>query len=73
LLRTQVYLASSRKEALETQSKPDLERSLSRQFAVVADDARIARTATAREANGISVVRIPGRITVVFVDEVLGF
>jgi L-lactate utilization protein LutB len=42
---------------LDTQSKPDLERSLSRQFAVVADDARVARTATALEANGISVVR----------------
>jgi hypothetical protein len=57
LLRTQVYLVFSRKEALDTQHKPDLERSLSRQFAVVADDARVARTAAALEANGISVIR----------------
>jgi L-lactate utilization protein LutC len=46
---------------LDTQSKPDLEpdleKSLSRQFAVVADDARVARTATALEGNGIGVIR----------------
>jgi len=98
---------------LDTESKPDLERSLSRRFAAVPDDVRVTRTAGALEANGISVVRatdaedakrivlelvpagaqvhngasqslvnkvliinreyMPGRITVVFVDEVLGF
>jgi L-lactate utilization protein LutC len=41
---------------VDTQNKSDLERSLSRQFAVVADDGRVARTATALEANGISVI-----------------
>src|SRR5436309_2462082 len=56
-LRTQVYRTSSRRDGVDTQNKPDLERSLSRQFAVLADDARVARTATALEANGISVVR----------------
>jgi L-lactate utilization protein LutC len=56
-LRTQVYRFVNRREALDTQKKPDLERSLSRQFAVVADDARVARTAAALEANGISVLR----------------
>jgi hypothetical protein len=42
---------------LDTQNKTDLERSLSRQFAVAADDARVARTAAALEANGIGVLR----------------
>jgi LUD domain len=42
---------------LDTQSKPDLVRSLSREFAVPADDARVVRTATALEGNGITVVR----------------
>jgi hypothetical protein len=42
---------------LATQKKPDLQESLSRQFAVVPDDARVARTAAALEANGISVLR----------------
>jgi L-lactate utilization protein LutB len=56
-LRTQVYRFISRKDAVDTQNKPDLERSLSRRFAVMADDDRVARTATALEANGISVVR----------------
>jgi L-lactate utilization protein LutC len=57
LLRTQVYRYFSRKEALDTQDKPDLERALSHRFAVLADDDRVARTATALEASGISVVR----------------
>lgn len=35
----------------------DLDRSLNRRFATVADDARVARTAAALEANGISVLR----------------
>ena len=42
---------------MDTQRKPDLERSLSGWFAVLADDARVARTAAALEANGIGVVR----------------
>ena len=56
-MRTQVYRYFSRKEALDTQEKPDLERALSDRFAVMADDDRVARTANALEANGISVVR----------------
>jgi L-lactate utilization protein LutC len=40
-----------------TERKPDLDETLSRRFAVVADDARVTRTAAALEANGISVVR----------------
>ena len=36
---------------------PDLDRSLSRRFATVADDDRVTRTAAALEANGISVLR----------------
>ena len=42
---------------MDTQDKPDLESALSHRFAVPADDDRVARTATALEANGISVVR----------------
>jgi len=42
---------------LDIQSKPDLERSLTSEFAVPADDARVVRTAAALEGNGISVVR----------------
>jgi L-lactate utilization protein LutC len=37
--------------------KPDLEGTFGRRFAAVADDARVTRTATALEANGINVVR----------------
>ena len=40
-----------------TQPKPDFDESLRRRFAAVADDARVARTATALEANGIGVIR----------------
>jgi hypothetical protein len=57
LLRTQVYRYFSRKEAVDIQDKPDLETSLGQRFAVMADGDRVARTATALEANGISVVR----------------
>jgi L-lactate utilization protein LutC len=42
---------------LDTEITPELEKSLSRQFAAVADDARVGRTTTALEANGISVIR----------------
>jgi L-lactate utilization protein LutC len=42
---------------VDTQNKPDFERSLSQQFAVLADDASVLRTATALEDNGITVVR----------------
>jgi L-lactate utilization protein LutC len=37
--------------------KADLEGTFGRRFAAVADDARVTRTATALEANGINVVR----------------
>jgi hypothetical protein len=57
LLRTQVYRYFSRKEAVDIQDKPDLETSLGQRFVVMADGDRVARTATALEANGISVVR----------------
>jgi hypothetical protein len=42
---------------MSSQLQPDLEQSLSGQFAAVADDDRVTRTAAALEANGISVVR----------------
>jgi L-lactate utilization protein LutB len=42
---------------LDTEITPELEKSLSRQFAAVADDARVGRTTTALAANGISVIR----------------
>ncbi len=42
---------------MDTQNKPDFERSLGQQFAVLADDASVLRTATALEDNGITVVR----------------
>src|SRR5437764_9895793 len=37
--------------------QPDLERSISRRFGTLADDARVRRTAAALEANGMSVLR----------------
>ncbi|MGH2559720.1 MAG: LUD domain-containing protein [Thermomicrobiales bacterium] len=37
--------------------QPDLDQSITRRFATVADDARVKRTAAALEANGISVLR----------------
>lgn len=40
---------------------PDLDRSLSRRFGTVADDARVERAAAALEANGISVLRAAGK------------
>ena len=40
-----------------TQVKPDLDRAISRRFGTVADDARVKRTTTALEGNGISVLR----------------
>jgi L-lactate utilization protein LutC len=42
---------------MSSELHPDLERSLDRRYATVADDARVARTAAALEANGISVLR----------------
>jgi L-lactate utilization protein LutC len=42
---------------MSSELHPDLERSLHRRYATVADDARVARTAAALEANGISVLR----------------
>jgi YkgG family uncharacterized protein len=40
-----------------TELTPDLDRSLSRRFATLADDGRVRRTTAALEANGISVIR----------------
>jgi hypothetical protein len=42
---------------MSSEVHPDLERSLVRRYATVADDARVARTAAALEGNGISVLR----------------
>ena len=39
-----------------TQLRPQLERSLDRRFATLADEARVTRTAAALEANGINVL-----------------
>jgi hypothetical protein len=44
-----------------TELQADLDGTLSRRFATVADDARVTRTAAALEANGISVVRAADR------------
>ena len=40
-----------------TEVQPHLGRTLSRRFAATAEDARVARTAAALEANGITVLR----------------
>ncbi len=40
-----------------TELNPGLDRSVSRRFATIADDARVKRTSAALEANGISVLR----------------
>jgi hypothetical protein len=40
-----------------TAPKPDLDRSVSRRFATLADDASVRRTTAALEANGITVLR----------------
>ncbi|MDP9225812.1 MAG: lactate utilization protein [Actinomycetota bacterium] len=40
-----------------TELYPDLDRSISRRFGTLADEARVNRTAAALEANGISVLR----------------
>jgi hypothetical protein len=40
-----------------TELYPDLDRSISRRFGTLADEARVKRTATALEGNGISVLR----------------
>ena len=42
---------------MDTEIKTDLEKSLGREFAAVAEDARVVQTAAALEGNGISVVR----------------
>jgi len=42
---------------MTTELQPDLDRSLSRRFGTVADDARVKRTAAALEGNGINVLR----------------
>jgi L-lactate utilization protein LutC len=56
-LRTQVYPQFGERTVLDTEIKPELEKSLAREFAAVAEDARVERTAAALEGNGISVVR----------------
>jgi hypothetical protein len=43
--------------SLITELYPDLDRSISRRFGTLADEARVKRTAAALEANGISVLR----------------
>ncbi len=40
-----------------SEPEPDVQRSLSRRFATLADESRVKRTAAALEANGISVLR----------------
>jgi hypothetical protein len=40
-----------------TELQPDLDRSITRRFGTVADEARVRRTVAALEANGISVLR----------------
>src|SRR5438309_1210292 len=40
-------------------AKTDLDRSLSRRYAILADEDRVKRTTAALEANGIEVVRAP--------------
>jgi hypothetical protein len=40
-----------------TELHPDLDRSISRRFGTIADEARVKRTAAALEGNGISVLR----------------
>jgi YkgG family uncharacterized protein len=42
---------------MNTELRPDLDRSMSRRFGTVGDDARVTRTAAALEANGIRVLR----------------
>jgi YkgG family uncharacterized protein len=42
-----------------TEAQPDLDTTLSRRFAVPAEDARVTRTVAALEANGITVLRAP--------------
>ena len=42
---------------LITELNPDIERSLTRRFATLADEGRVQRTAGALEANGITVIR----------------
>jgi L-lactate utilization protein LutC len=54
-LHAQVY--AERKDALVTQPTPDLESSLIRRFATLANEDRVMRAAAALETNGISVVR----------------
>jgi len=42
---------------MSSELRPDIDRSLSRRFAAVADDDRVTRTVAALEANGFSVLR----------------
>src|SRR2546423_14671512 len=57
LLQAQIYQHDQERTSMSSQLHPDLDQSLSGQFAAVADDDRVARTAAALEANGISALR----------------
>jgi hypothetical protein len=58
-LQLQVYqrIGPQRKYQMITQLRPHLDAAVDRQFATLADDARVRRTTAALEANGISVRR----------------
>src|SRR5438045_2563211 len=56
-LQLQIYQHGQERTSMSSQLHPDFDRPLSDQFAAVADDERVARTAAALEANGISVLR----------------
>jgi L-lactate utilization protein LutC len=58
LAHTSITLEAKKEvDVLVLERKLDLDGTLTRRFAAVADDARVTRTAGALEANGISVVR----------------
>jgi hypothetical protein len=59
---------------MTSEPHPGLDRPPTTAFATVAENARVARTMAALEANGISVLRAASaRMTVVLVDDALGF
>ena len=59
---------------MSTELQLDLDPSIRGEFGTRASDARVTRTSAALEANGIHVLRAAhAALTVVFVDEVLGF
>src|SRR2546423_1618121 len=56
-LQVQIYQHGQERTSMSSQLHPDLDQSLSGQFAAVADGDRVTRTAAALEGNGISVLR----------------